>query len=163
MHYGRWINNGDPRISQRQWTPQPAECTVEGCERRPVARGWCYKHYQRWTAMGRGAADPGAPPRRRVKGTGHIIPNGGYLLVKRPDSPMATSKGYVREHRYVMAQMLGRPLRSDEAVHHKNGNGSDNRRRNLELWTSIPHPPGQRVVDLVKWAREVLDRYGDEF
>lgn len=27
-------------------------CSVEGCEARSVARGWCMKHYQRWRAHG---------------------------------------------------------------------------------------------------------------
>jgi hypothetical protein len=27
-------------------------CSVEGCERAPVARGWCGKHYQRWRNHG---------------------------------------------------------------------------------------------------------------
>lgn len=34
-------------------------CSIDDCERRAYARGWCSKHYQRWLAHG----DPdGAPP-----------------------------------------------------------------------------------------------------
>lgn len=43
-------------------------------------------------------------------------------------------------------------------VHHKNGNRSDNRPENLELW-SKSQPPGQQVEDKVRWAREILERY----
>ena len=27
-------------------------CSIEDCDRAPAARGWCSKHYQRWTAHG---------------------------------------------------------------------------------------------------------------
>jgi len=42
----------------------------------------------------------------------------------------------VLEHRYVMARHIGRKLHSDEVVHHRNGDGKDNRLRNLRLWSS---------------------------
>jgi hypothetical protein len=39
---------------------------------------------------------------------------------------------------------------------------NDNRPENLELWAGH-QPKGQRVADLVSWAREILARYGDLF
>jgi hypothetical protein len=58
-----------------------------------------------------------------------------------------TENGWMSEHRYVMSQMIGRPLTEFENVHHLNTIRNDNRPENLELWVK-PQLAGMRAKDL---------------
>ncbi len=78
----------------------------------------------------------------------------GYSVIK-------TEAGWVPEHRAVMERIIDRPVRADEDVHHRNGDRSDNRPENLELWNRS-HPRGQRVSDKVVYAIEILKQYSPE-
>lgn len=82
----------------------------------------------------------------------------GYVLLHRPNHPNSNNHHYVAKHVLVMSQIIGRPLLKGETVHHKNGVRHDNLPENLELWSGS-HPYGQRVVDLVAWAKEILIKY----
>jgi hypothetical protein len=126
-------------------------CSLDGCEMPHMAKGYCDRHYQRLRKHG----DPNTVA--YFKGAGSLNAR-GYRVLYRPGHPNAQAKGYVLEHVYVMAEHLGRPVRKSERVHHKNGHRADNRIENLELWL-VSHPSGQRVEDVVAWARQVLDDY----
>jgi hypothetical protein len=41
---------------------RPEVCTVEGCDRKPQARGWCSTHYSRWQKHGDPLAGPPKSP-----------------------------------------------------------------------------------------------------
>lgn len=63
----------------------------------------------------------------------------GYVYIKAPDHPHAQQNGYVAEHRLVAERKIGRYLRPDEIVHHRNGDGGDNSPENLEVMSQAEH------------------------
>lgn len=57
----------------------------------------------------------------------------GYVWIFTPDHSSCTKRGYVLEHRLVMEKFIGRYLRGNEIIHHKNKIKDDNRVKNLEI------------------------------
>jgi hypothetical protein len=147
MHWARMRKRGttDP---YRGKGGLPNHCSVDGCDRKLATSGMCWMH------------------------AGRVRRRGTTEKHERTSKPYIDSQGYVRvyvdgkrqgqfEHRVVMEGILGRPLRREENVHHKNGVRTDNRPSNLELWSSS-QPSGQRVTDKLAWAREILAAYSGE-
>lgn len=148
-HYRRWFRGMDDYGIGKFFylgNKKYVECSAKNCKRKigeSGSSGLCCAHYQ------------------RLKNNGNIMED--KPIIKR-GLPFYTDKdGYIIirgkfEHRIVMEKHLKRPLLRSENVHHKNGNRKDNRIENLELWNTS-QPPGQRVEDKLKWAKEIIKLY----
>jgi len=117
---------------------------------------YCRTHYNRLKLYG----DPLAGgPIRLITGSGSLSHGYWWMPVPPADAhlvPLGRTQEF--EHRLVMARALQRSLTDDESVHHKNGDRLDNRIENLELWSRF-QPNGQRVIDKLAWARDLLAFY----
>lgn len=145
-HYKRLSNHGElepegmVRVVAQDVIAARGEsaCQEEGCPYAVIARARCGEHYKEAARLGLVDKDPSV---RVVTGSASL--SHGYWSIPVPPERrhLAGGRNNDLEHRFVMAQHLGRPLRPDEVVHHMNGHRLDNRLENLELW-STSHPQG---------------------
>lgn len=162
-------------------------CKQLDCGRPVFASGYCRSHHRRWKAGELDKPirvdkydenqtclkdDCSKPVSHNFLCIGHIrnddyVPYGmtgkcissqGYVKVASNHESNPYSKA-VLEHKLVMEKHLGRELFAGENVHHKNGDRTDNRIENLELWDRS-QPPGQRVSDKITFYIEFLEQHG---
>lgn len=132
-------------------------CSIESCDRKHYARGWCRPHYGKWQREGRDETKVESLRPTASWGTGYVNKR-GYRIVGNSGHPGYKTNN-MAEHRKVMEEHLGRRLLPTEQVHHRNGVRHDNRIENLELWTT-QQPYGQRVSDQLSWAHQIIEQYG---
>ena len=148
---------------RRQQRERYGRCTVPGCRNLIGDSGLCPMHKRRLKVHG----SVGEPTKKGHRPAKLYVSHGNTYrkITARGDDlamTMADSKEYVAEHRLVMARWLGRPLFTNETVHHRNGKTLDNRLENLELWVSS-QPPGQRPAEVLAWCHEYIALYGEHF
>ena len=152
MHYDRFKRHGNPLSGGRfRIKNQGKKCKVNGCDQNATALKFCNMHWRRNNKFG----DPEFRKNQYGRFKNWAKDDSGYILKWAPDDPNSKCSGYLYQHRHVMSEKIGRPLIANENVHHVNGDRSDNKIENLELWKS-GQPSGQRIQDRVKYAIEII-------
>ena len=86
---------------------------------------------------------------------GGKMTNKGYKVVYCREE-----KKYLPQHRVVYEKHYGIKLLPHQNIHHINGDRSDNRIENLEVWDTS-QPKGQRVEDKIKFYFDLISQYRD--
>ena len=124
-------------------------CLAPKCENTKQSRGYCGKHYHQ-AKKGKYELGPKITQKERsiiAKKLLKVKPEGTKTIKKDGYVYITVNGKDVSEHRWVMEQMIKRPLLKGENVHHINGIRSDNRPENLELWLRV-QPAGQRASEI---------------
>ena len=135
MHYQR-MRAGTPLRAPNRLEPKGG-CQELGCNGAYYARQLCRIHYQRRRNGSLPARIGGEWGPWRTDSRGYVKRN--RWVDGKSESQL--------QHRFIMAQSLGRELSEGETVHHINGNRSDNRIENLQLRQG-PHGRGARMICL---------------
>lgn len=123
---------------------KPAKTCSFNCKQRYTsAMRWCMKD-EFGTPLIRKLGTPG-----RKRKTMY-----GYIQIYFPEHPMAGSRGYMFEHRLVMANHIGRNLEPIERIHHINGVKDDNQIKNLEIRIPATHLNGIGESEMIRILTE---------
>lgn len=74
-------------------------CRVEECDKPIRSLGLCALHYMRFWRNG--------TTEIVLKRKDRLVHSAGYILLSKPDHPLADSSGYVYEHRFVFYERSG--------------------------------------------------------
>jgi hypothetical protein len=132
-------------------------CSIAGCTRVLVARGWCGPHWQRWRRYGDplGSISRGA---HMVKPPLYVLPHGIEVIGEyAPNASMPYWRVRMRPHpffpgvrvisngitvhrsRAILASKLGRALTPADHAHHEDETKDHDVADNLELLTAAQH------------------------
>lgn len=130
MHYQRMKNHGSTDEPKRGYAG--AICSVKECQSVATDSGMCGKHAQRVRRYG----NPDFITSAEVANMRNRLAQ----MEVRPSVKNSYAKFFGRhEHRVVAEQMLGRPLKEGEIVHHIDGNRRNNTPENLKVMTQSEH------------------------
>jgi len=139
MHCSRYYFTGDPLKTQTgRVHGERSICTMKDCNNVVEGHGYCRKHYMRWKKYGN-------PNIVKIKHRGWRLNKEGYVVLYRPKYKWCRKDNTILEHRYIIEKKLGRKLKYNEIVHHKNGIKNDNRKENLELLSINRHHKGSEL------------------
>lgn len=120
------------------------KCSVDGCAKEKIARGWCHAHYKKWRLHG---SPTHGKSHARANGEG-TINWAGYVAV--------THNGKKRLQHHVVAEAaIGRPLPAGAVVHHVDGNPLNNAPSNLVVC------PDQSYHKLIHMRQNALEACGN--